>query len=993
MDGLPYVCDRDATGAAIGFGPSALEDAVSIADPATHLVVVRSGRFLGFRSDAACGGKMLQATQRAKGRLCFFNLNHGVNEQWEAADEGPPEGPADWKSRPVRLKNRRFPGCVLRVDVMRVPSEISGVAAPEIDDDLRGTHRARGPSTTKTPGSSFSADGVRRAVAFHERSIDDRRRAAERERERGPNDVSPAAWERDAPDDPGAKARELSGKARAGGDGNTHGGFASSPGENALGGGNTQTHALKSMSGVMIKEWSAFVLKEVRARKAVEAQMVALREETREWLAGFKAEVKKTKAEWVDDATYIGAAARAAREANERQRRKVASMARRTLFKRTQAAAFRRWAARARENAKRRVVVTRAVARIARFRLAAPFATWLDWTRRIKRVRAVAAKVSGLTNARAKTLAFRAWRRASLSNGGGGRRHEKLVRTLQTRAVAKMRRGALASAFGGWRAKVTELRRVRRAATMVAARWTRAAAADAFFAWFGVARGKARRKQRLSALLLQVLNRNAHARFVHWARVARRRRRERHLVRVVGERLGRGVARRAFHAWAVDAGAAANRKRRVLEFARRCVGRWATASTGRAFERWVAHVERRSEAKKRVAVVLRRRRERDLRAAYSAWATRTLCVLAARDNAVLFAVRLMRAEAHRALQRWREFVVEAGALRARVRATVVRWREARAASAFDGWRVAAAARKARRKKATAFVWRMKHASASKAFRAWAQFAQRMARLRGTVASVRADDAERSLAAAFRGWRANARDAGAKRKKAKKIVARMRFVQKSVAFERWADAAASSAEARALMRKVVRRMTRVRLASAVDAWRGFAERRRAARGNEDKARRFAARRAADRAETIWRAFLDECGRSVARRRVATRALRRMRARGMALAFETWAHAANESRRLESLRLRGAAKFARVSLSRMLRAWRQESFELARRNAVARKASRKLDALRLRRWFGEWLGRCAASLEGAALMRARRGGGRGGRSARRGRVGSGTSTASA
>ena len=464
VDGLPYVCDRDATGAAIGFGPSALEDAVSIADPATHLVVVRSGRFLGFRSDAACGGKMLQATQRAKGRLCFFNLNHGVNEQWEAADEGPPEGPADWKSRPVRLKNRRFPGCVLRVDVMRVPSEISGVAAPEIDDDLRGTHRARGPSTTKTPGSSFSADGVRRAVAFHERSIDDagaRRSGAGA----GTRDVSPAAWERDAPDDPGAKARELSGKAR-GGDGTTHGGSASSPGD-ALGGGNTQTHALKSMSGVMIKEWSAFVLKEVRARKAVEAQMVALREETREWLAGFKAEVKKTKAEWVDDATYIGAAARAAREANERQRRAVASMARRTLFKRTQAAAFRRWAARARENAKRRVVVTRAVARIARFRLAAPFATWLDWTRRIKRVRAVAAKVSGLANARA-ALALGAWRRAALSTAaaGGG---TKLVRTLQTRAVAKMRRGALASAFGGWRAKVTELRRVRRAATMVAA--------------------------------------------------------------------------------------------------------------------------------------------------------------------------------------------------------------------------------------------------------------------------------------------------------------------------------------------------------------------------------------------------------------------------------------------------------------------------------------------------------------------------------------------
>ena len=80
--------------------------------------------------------------------------------------------------------------------------------------------------------------------------------------------------------------------------------------------------------------------------------------------------------------------------------------------------------------------------------------------------------------------------------------------------------------------------------------------------------------------------------------------------------------------------------------------------------------------------------------------------------------------------------------------------------------------------------------------------------------------------------------------------------------------------------------------------------------------------------------------------------------------------------------------------MLRAWRQESFELARRSAVARKASRKLDALRLRRWFGEWLGRCAASLEGAALMR-RRGAAVDAAVARRGdgRVGSGTSTASA
>ena len=57
-DGLPYVADRAPTGEAVGFALSALEDAASVADPATHLVVVRQGKFLGFRAvrrEAAAG--------------------------------------------------------------------------------------------------------------------------------------------------------------------------------------------------------------------------------------------------------------------------------------------------------------------------------------------------------------------------------------------------------------------------------------------------------------------------------------------------------------------------------------------------------------------------------------------------------------------------------------------------------------------------------------------------------------------------------------------------------------------------------------------------------------------------------------------------------------------------------------------------------------------------------------------------------------------------
>ena len=49
------------------------------------------------------------------------------------------------------------------------------------------------------------------------------------------------------------------------------------------------------MSGVLIKEWSAFVLKEVRARKEVERQMLELREEMLAMVEGFREETSAAR--------------------------------------------------------------------------------------------------------------------------------------------------------------------------------------------------------------------------------------------------------------------------------------------------------------------------------------------------------------------------------------------------------------------------------------------------------------------------------------------------------------------------------------------------------------------------------------------------------------------------------------------------------------------------------------------------------------------------
>ena len=164
VDGLPYVVDVENSrgGDAVRFGVSRLDDARSIADPATHLTVVKQGRYIGFASPML-GGKMLQARQRtAGGRLCFFNPNFGVNEQWETNDE--PEEP-DWSSCEMRLKNRRLPSCILRVEVMRVPRSMrdpsDGFHNPTTPHGLRAHPLADAPAHA---GDSDSDDGAHLAA-------------------------------------------------------------------------------------------------------------------------------------------------------------------------------------------------------------------------------------------------------------------------------------------------------------------------------------------------------------------------------------------------------------------------------------------------------------------------------------------------------------------------------------------------------------------------------------------------------------------------------------------------------------------------------------------------------------------------------------------------------------------------------------------------------------------------------------------------------------
>ena len=725
------------------------------------------------------------------------------------------------------------------------------------------------------------------------------------------------------------------------------GGSRGSPG----GGGAEQGHALKSMSGVLIKEWSAFVLKEVRARKKVEAQMLALREEMRGMLATVRGDIDVQREEWIGDAAYYGAHVREALEKSARQRQRAAEMARKTFGRRWTVSVFGRWRDVTVERRRRRVAANRAMGRIMHLRVASPFHSWIAKVRDSRRARRALSKMSERRASNRTARAWAAWSRAAVV-GRRSRRHDGLVELLRRRAATKMRRRDVSRAFSGWTAKVSEVRRMRAVGTKIAERWMRSSMADFFFAWFQLSRGKCRRRGRLSALVLRVFERKRHAAFITWARAVKRVKRERHLVRIVGARLAKGTLRQSFAAWTAESGARASKRRRVRDFARRVFLRWSLSYTTRAFGRWREAARTTRVARAKANATLLRWRRRDVHAAFSEWAGTTLYRLAARDNAMLFAVRVARSSAHKAFRTWRDAVADFAHRRETLERMVTRWTTHRLASAFDGWVDASAATRVRRAKMRSLIWRVRFAAAGRAFRSWRRHVELVERARLVVGHATAPSTVRALSAAFRGWRFRRDETRRRRALAKKAAAKMRTLRTNAAFRAWRLSVRRKADKRALAGRVVSRMTRVTLASAWDRWDVAVDALRRERRALRRADCHARRRAEDRAERAAQAFLDRLRRAASFRRRAHRVVARIRASVCARAFAKWIFVVDARRRASARLAKGARRFARVLLSKTIRAWYFACDDWQRERAVFAKAARKLDVLRLRRWWREW-----------------------------------------
>jgi len=402
------------------------------------------------------------------------------------------------------------------------------------------------------------------------------------------------------------------------------------------------------MAGVLIKEWSAFVLKEVRARKEVEREMLALREDMRSLALNVRGEINVTRQEWISDASFYGSEVRAVYEGVARQRVKVAAMAARVAARMLVTRTMRVWHSAVAAAKARRAVCALAERTTVQGRARKALATWTRHARSLVTQRWVTRRVVSHLTKRVSSSALRSWRQTVALN-----RRQRVV--LQ-RAVARLHRRAILAAFEGWWGGASERRRLEVICLRMTARWQRCNLTAAVNTWFNLAHGKVQRRSRLSSLVLRVLGRQLHSAFLTWEAGVKQRRRERHLLRIVGDKVMRGSMRSAFRAWAgrSERAGAGSRARRVVELARRIAAKWGSRWLALGFERWRARTATMRGVRVKARALLWRAQWRTAVAAFTAWATLTLAVIAATDSGALFAVRMMRSNAFKALRRWRE---------------------------------------------------------------------------------------------------------------------------------------------------------------------------------------------------------------------------------------------------------------------------------------------------------------------------------------------------
>ena len=615
------------------------EEALTERDASTHVVVLRFGKYYGFRSHAA-GGKLLQARRSARREPCFYSFNFGVCEQWElvAIDHAAVEG----DGRAMRFRNRRFERVELDVAVTRVPEEfVPRYALDDMslyDDEIAYVEYG---SASDAPPAPVSPERVVKSapLAAPPSPIATEKKPMEKKPAETPLAKKPTKT-RERPKPP-SRAK---------------------PAESAPG----------LVSTTILEKWTRIFKEEVSVRQGVERELLGLREELKtmetSWMNSVQAvqlefeSINLQTMETMKKTMHEHAQARA-REVQLITVMKALDGRRRQSTRALRDELFRRWKMATEKSRRARVAIVRFILRADKRHLGATFDSWRRYLEHAKRMRRKGTMIRRRSDGHLKRWAFDRWveraeqtkkvhRIAARAHRRGladksremkqkvllawymnmkeNRKIARIHRHAMRRGNAEMRHRVLLKAFSTWKRSTLEMRSFAQRLVRTFSRWNNRTVAAAFLKWREETRDSVHLRKTYSAVVLS-WNKDQHKTltrlyFAAWkvtARLARAHRFKAHAVvrrqLIVMRNQSHKTFRLAFDAWRARAEHSSFRR----GVATQATLRLRNLELFKVFNGWRHRARALRTQRKNVGAVVSKLRHRALLRAWNGWKSRT----------------------------------------------------------------------------------------------------------------------------------------------------------------------------------------------------------------------------------------------------------------------------------------------------------------------------------------------------------------------------------
>ena len=510
------------------------------------------------------------------------------------------------------------------------------------------------------------------------------------------------------------------------------------------------------------------------------------------------------------------------------------------------------------------------------------FAGWRNYTARIKKNTIYAMKIASLMRRSIQRRYMYRLRKYVLDQSKDQLVISQFIRTRKTRLTRL--------AFRCWLAQYNSLLGVRKAVTRSAQRMMRRHTAGAFYDWADFV---ARKMANIQTAVTAEEEREARKESLERMLNNKRKRLEFHW----NERRTR-LAWGAWARWRED-------ERRRGRLLRRAVGRLSTRQMAAALERWAFVADKHRRDRLIVTRVLAKMSRRAIADAFYEWAD----ALNARKDwehrakSVEKYIRAIRQRVlHLAFNRWRDKAKEYIEAETKVRRALQRYFRREVSNAFYHWEDLASTRRAREEKE------------ARDARAWESKVRRSERFLLAMT-------QKLFFRAFMRWRAMRLESVRLKSLLRSATSRMRKRAVVACFIKWSETAVEMRRQRAILSRALAKLARRNTQAAFYAWIDFTndeeDRRRTEKGEwlsgVKKAERFLLamqRRDQRRYFTVWLRRTKDLGYQ---RRMLANAVARMTRHRIASAFNRWAEAAVELRRLRVIGMRAIVRISQRQIA--------------------------------------------------------------------------------